>query len=230
MATHHKASSEALPLEDAISLLVADHVRVAKLFAEFAALKEHGGDDAKSALAAQIIDELTVHTALEEELFYPAVREAIDDDDLMDEALVEHAGAKQLIAQLQAADPDDELYDAKVTVLGEQIEHHVAEEEGNMFAQARGADVDMDTLGTLMLARKAELLADRRGLSSKAMGIPTPSERNGRDYDKALEHGDGDTKGGRDSPSRTRPSAKKKAPNKHATPKSTHHRATSKGS
>jgi hemerythrin superfamily protein len=218
MATHHKASSEALPLEDAISLLVADHVRVAKLFAEFAALKEQGGDDAKSALAAQIVDELTVHTALEEELFYPAVREAIDDDDLMDEALVEHAGAKQLIAQLQAADPDDELYDAKVTVLGEQIEHHVAEEEGNMFAQARGADVDMDALGALMLARKAELLTDRSGQSPLSRAKSVTSAENGQDHDKARDHqADGDLVGKRQSPAGPRPSAKKKAPRKRAT-------------
>lgn len=98
--------------------------------------------------------------AIEEEIFYPAVRKAIEDEDLMDEALVEQDGAKDLIAQLQAAEPDDDLYDAKVTVLGEQIDHHVLEEEGNMFPQARGAGVDTEALGSEMLARKSELLAD----------------------------------------------------------------------
>jgi hemerythrin-like domain-containing protein len=146
--------------QDAVELLVADHRGVAKLFAEFNALKEDGSDDAKSALVAQICQELTVHTAIEEELFYPAVRKAIDDDDLMDEALVEHGGAKQLIAQLQAAHPEDELYDAKVTVLGEQIDHHVQEEEGSMFPQATAAGIDTLSLGAALLKRKAELLAN----------------------------------------------------------------------
>ena len=150
---------DAAPAQDAVDMLTADHRRVAKLFAEFEALKEEGTDEEKSSIVARICEELTVHTALEEEIFYPAVRKAIGDDDLMDEAIVEHAGAKNLIAQLQAADPDDELYDAKVTVLGEQIDHHVTEEEGSMFPQAKGKGVDTLSLGGEMLARKSELAA-----------------------------------------------------------------------
>jgi hemerythrin superfamily protein len=160
MASQHKTTMERTAGQDAVELLKADHHRVAKLFAEFGALKEDGSDAAKSALVAQICQELTVHTALEEEIFYPAVRKAIEDDDLMDEALVEHAGAKELIAQLQAAHPDDDLYDAKVTVLAEQIEHHVEEEEGSMFPQAKGSGIDTLSLGAALLKRKAELLAD----------------------------------------------------------------------
>jgi hypothetical protein len=164
MASKHNTPMEQPPDQDpgqdAIELLMADHHRVAKLFAEFDALKEDGSDEAKSALVAQICQELTVHTAIEEEIFYPAVRKAIEDDDLMDEALVEHAGAKELIAQLQAAHPDDDLYDAKVTVLGEQIDHHVEEEEGRMFPQARGSGIDTVSLGAALLKRKAELLAN----------------------------------------------------------------------
>jgi hemerythrin superfamily protein len=158
MASQHKTAMEQTPGQDAIELLMADHRRVARLFAEFNALKGDGGDEAKSALVAQICQELTVHTAIEEEIFYPAVRKAIEDDDLMDEALVEHAGAKELIAQLRAARADDDLYDAKVTVLGEQIDHHVQEEEGSMFPQARGSGIDTLSLGAALLERKAELL------------------------------------------------------------------------
>jgi hemerythrin superfamily protein len=160
MASKHKTAMEQAPGEDAVEVLMADHHRVAKLFAEFDALKEDGSDEAKSALVAQICQELTVHTAIEEEIFYPAVRKAIEDDELMDEALVEHAGAKELIAQLKMADPDDDLYDAKVTVLGEQIDHHVQEEEGSMFPQAKGSGIDTLSLGAALLKRKAELSAD----------------------------------------------------------------------
>jgi hemerythrin superfamily protein len=160
MASKHNTAMERAPGQDAVELLMADHHRVAKLFAEFDALKDDGSDEAKSALVAQICQELTVHTAIEEEIFYPAVRKAIEDDDLMDEALVEHAGAKELIAQLQAAHPDDDLYDAKVTVLSEQIDHHVQEEEGSMFPQAKGSGIDTVSLGAAMLKRKAELLAN----------------------------------------------------------------------
>ena len=122
-------------------------------------MTDEGRDDEKPRVVEQICRELTIHTQLEEELFYPAVREAIDDADQMDEAVVEHAGAKQLIAQLQGADPADDLYDAKVTVLGEQIDHHVEEEEGSMFPKARFAGIDTLRLGAAMLARKEDLLS-----------------------------------------------------------------------
>jgi len=158
MASQHKSAMEQTPAQDAVALLMADHHRVAKLFAEFDALKENGSDEVKLGLVAQICQELTVHTIIEEELFYPAVRQAIEDNDLMDEALVEHAAAKELIAQLRAAHPDDDLYDAKVTVLGEQIDHHVDEEEGSMFPQAKASGIDTLSLGAALLRRKAELL------------------------------------------------------------------------
>lgn len=147
--------------QDAISLLTADHAKVKKLFREFADLKEqNGSEEDKSVLVAQICDELKVHTEIEEGIFYPAVRGVIDDDGLMDEALVEHAAAKELIAQLENMNPDDELYDAKVTVLGEQIQHHVKEEESEMFPKARKAKVDGAALGAQMAERKVELLAE----------------------------------------------------------------------
>jgi hemerythrin superfamily protein len=144
--------------EDAIGMLVADHKRVAALFAQFKRLTAEARDEDKGAIVKKICEELTLHTQLEEELFYPAVRKATKDDDQMDEALVEHAGAKQLVAQLQEALPDDDLYDAKVTVLGEQIDHHVEEEEGSMFPKARHAGLDTLALGAAMAARRSELL------------------------------------------------------------------------
>jgi hemerythrin superfamily protein len=166
MASKHKTATAPALGEDALELLTADHRRIARLFAEFAALEAEGSDDAKSTLVARICQELIVHTAVEEEIFYPAVRTKIEDDDLMDEAFVEHAGAKALIAQLQGADPDAEFYDARVTVLGEQIEHHVQEEEGSMFPQAKASGIDLLSLGSDLLKRKAEL-------SSNAAPFPT---------------------------------------------------------
>jgi hemerythrin superfamily protein len=157
----HVSHTKADHNEDAVTLLTADHAKVKKLFAEFEDLKEGAGSaEDKSALVTQICNELKVHAQIEEEIFYPAVRRAIDDGDLMDEALVEHAGAKELIAQLEDMSPDDALYDAKVTVLGEQIQHHVNEEEGKMFPKAKKAKIDGEALGVQMMERKAELMAE----------------------------------------------------------------------
>jgi hemerythrin superfamily protein len=146
--------------QDAIAMLMADHKKVKKLFSDFDKLKETGGDEKKSTLVEQICNELKIHTELEEEIFYPAVRKAIEESSLMDEALVEHAGAKELIAQLEEASPSDDLYDAKVTVLGEQIQHHVKEEEGEMFPKAKKAKVDTESLGARMLKRKLALMQE----------------------------------------------------------------------
>jgi hemerythrin superfamily protein len=146
--------------QDAIAMLTADHKRVKTLFSKFDKLKEEATDEEKSAIVEQICNEMKIHAELEEEIFYPAVREAIDDSDLMDEAIVEHAGAKELIAQLEEASPEDDLYDAKVTVLGEQIDHHVKEEEGDMFPKARKAKVDTEALGEEMLKRRMALMQE----------------------------------------------------------------------
>src|SRR6202171_1916348 len=146
--------------QDAITLLKSEHKKVKALFSEFAELKDDGADEDKAAIVAQICNELKIHAAIEEEIFYPAVRKAIEDSDLMDEALVEHAGAKDLIAQLEGASPDDDLYNAKVTVLGEQINHHVQEEEGSMFRKAKRAKVDTAALGAKMMKRKMALMEE----------------------------------------------------------------------
>ena len=153
------------PEHDAIAMLIADHRKVKQLFSKFDKLKDaRTDDDEKSDVVATICNELKIHTAVEEEIFYPAVRKAIDDGDLMDEALVEHAGAKDLIEQLEGMDSEDDLYDAKVTVLGEQIDHHVKEEEGDMFPRAKKAKVDTQALGAQMQKRKLELM-DEMGIS-----------------------------------------------------------------
>ncbi|MDB5691779.1 MAG: hemerythrin [Alphaproteobacteria bacterium] len=142
--------------QDAIKLLTQDHREVEALFEKF---EKASGDGAKEKLARQICTELKIHAMIEEEIFYPALRGKIEDDDL-DEAVVEHDGAKVLINDIEAGEPDDKYYDAKVKVLQEEIEHHVREEEkmhGSIFSQARKTDVDLDMLGERMAARKAEL-------------------------------------------------------------------------
>ncbi len=156
---------------DAIALLKADHRKVEDLFEQF----EKASAPAKQqALATEICTELVIHTLIEEEIFYPALRGKIEDD-LLDEAYVEHDGAKMLIAQIMAGAPGEDFYEAKVTVLGEEIEHHVHEEEmpsEGMFAQARATDAGMDALGDAMRARKEELKAQ-----IAASGLPTPTAR-----------------------------------------------------
>jgi hypothetical protein len=141
---------------DAIALLTQDHKNVKALFEQYEGLGEKAYAT-KQKVAQQICEELTIHTTIEEEIFYPAARAAIDDDDIMDEADVEHAGAKELIAQIQAMKPDESHYDAKVKVLGEEIDHHVKEEQGEMFPKVRKTKLDLAGLGAQMAARKAEL-------------------------------------------------------------------------
>ena len=154
--------------QDAIALLKADHREVEELFEQF---EKASGSAKKQKIARQICLELTVHTKIEEEIFYPACEGKIEED-LIKEAYVEHDGAKVLIAEIEAGSPEDEYYDAKVKVLSEQIEHHVDEEEKRMegmFSQARKAGLDMDALGEEMRARKEALIAEY-----KASGLPKP--------------------------------------------------------
>ncbi|MGI8841118.1 MAG: hemerythrin domain-containing protein [Caulobacteraceae bacterium] len=141
---------------DAIALLKADHTEVKGWFEDYEGLEDNA---AKRALAAKICKALKVHSKIEEEIFYPAARAATGDGPLLDEANVEHAAAKDLIIQIEAMKPGDDLYDAKVKVLGEQIVHHVKEEEGELFPEARHAKMDLAALGARMAARKSELMA-----------------------------------------------------------------------
>ena len=161
MATAKKVSPKSSGGRDAIGLLTADHREVKAMFEKYEKLAERKAEASdRQALAETICDMLTVHATVEEEIFYPAARTATQDDDLLDEAQVEHAAAKDLIAQIKDMDPDDDLYDAKVKVLGEQIDHHVEEEEGELFPEAKKSDMDLRELGARMLARKNQLMAE----------------------------------------------------------------------
>lgn len=142
----------------AISLLKQDHREVEKWFDEYEQLEDEGE---KVALFNQIATALKVHTRIEEEIFYPEERGDVEED-MLDEAYVEHDGAKKLIAEIEGMKPSDEYYDAKVKVLGEYIKHHVKEEEqpGGIFAQAKKGDEDLDEMGERLKARKEELMAE----------------------------------------------------------------------
>lgn len=140
--------------QDALELLKRDHREVEQLFRKFSQSKD---DNERSALAERICLMLKVHTRMEEELFYPALRGKLDDE-LLNEALVEHDGAKKLIAEIEGADADDALLEARVTVLQEQIEHHVREEEDEMFPRVRRSDIDLATIGAKLAERKMSLM------------------------------------------------------------------------
>lgn len=145
---------------DAVDLLDADHVAVKKLFGEFKKLCEAGAPgEEKKELADKICMALTVHAELEEEIFYPAARDAIGDDDLLNEAEVEHASAKDLIAQILEMSPEEALFDAKVIVLGEYIDHHIEEERNEIFVKARKSALDLKAMAEELKTRKQELLA-----------------------------------------------------------------------
>lgn len=143
---------------DALDLLRADHAKVKAMFLEFDSLRGLDDEDERKAeLVDEICYELTIHSMVEEEIFYPSVRAAIDDDELVDEAEIEHAGARELISQLEVMYPGDEHFEATVSVLGEEITHHIEKEESDMFSAVRAADIDLDDLAERIAARKEEL-------------------------------------------------------------------------
>ena len=153
--------------QDAIALLKEDHRTVEKLFKDFEDAK---GEGRKEKLARRICLELTVHTMIEEEIFYPACEGKLEDEDLLKEAYVEHDSAKLLIAEIEAGSgQSDEFFDAKVQVLSEQIDHHVEEEEKELFPEVKKAEIDLDAVGEQLAARKQELLKE-----FKASGVPEP--------------------------------------------------------
>lgn len=168
MATAKKTAAKKAPAKktparktapkDAIALLRADHKLVSGLFEQF---EKTRSDARKAAIVAQICKELTVHTEIEEEIFYPAVKAALKDHELIPEANVEHASVKDLIAQVEGKTPDGEMYDARVKVMGEFVKHHVKEEQNEMFPKAKKTKLDMVALGEQMAARKQELMAAR---------------------------------------------------------------------
>lgn len=158
MATARKTPAPRAPAQpkDAIAMLKADHKKVSALFDEFESARSA---TKKKNLVTQICEELTVHTTLEEEIFYPAVKAAMRDKELVPEANVEHATVKDLIAQVKDVEPGGEDYDAKVKVMSEYVKHHVKEEQNEMFPKAQKTRVDMVALRDQMAMRKEELLA-----------------------------------------------------------------------
>ena len=156
MATAPKKKDKAQP-QEATALLRADHKLVNEMFEQFESAR---GGAKKRTLAEQICKELTVHAQIEEEIFYPAVREALKDKELIPEATVEHATMKDLIAQIEEGDSEDDLWNARVKVLGEYVKHHVKEEQTEIFPKAKESDLDMTELGAMLLQRKEELMSE----------------------------------------------------------------------
>ncbi len=144
--------------QDAIALLRADHKKVTELFAQY---EKTPSMSKKVSLITDICTELSVHAQLEEEIFYPAVKAALKDKELVPEATVEHATLKDLIAQVEGITPDGEMFDAKIKVMSEYVKHHVKEEQNEMFPKAKATRLDMQALGADILARKEVLLAER---------------------------------------------------------------------
>ena len=180
MSTPGKPKSGSPP--DALALLRADHAKVKQLFREFDDLRGSDDDDddeRKAELVDEICYELTIHSMLEEEIFYPTLRAVCDDNDMMDEADVEHAGARDLISQLEVMYPGDDHFDATVTVLGEEVAHHIEKEESEMFEAARAAGIDLDALGERLSARKEELDEDLSSPPSSIDALDPLLPRNG---------------------------------------------------
>jgi hemerythrin superfamily protein len=169
---------------DAVTLLKDDHRRVEKLFESYQAARD---SKRKQALAQQICMELTIHTIVEEEIFYPACKGQIEDEDRLEESYVEHDGAKVLIAELSESEPDDEFFDAKMSVLSEMIKHHVREEEKRsegLFAEAKAAGLDLGELGQRLTERK-EALKEELGDGSR---LPPPHTRSFTGHELVQDH------------------------------------------
>jgi hemerythrin superfamily protein len=162
MTTARKTATTRKASTDAIKLLTEDHKAVKALFKQYEKLvKDEAEDEEKQQIAQQICTQLSVHAAVEEEIFYPAAREVLDEADLVDEADVEHASVKELVGQIESSSPEeDDHYDARVKVLGEYVDHHVKEEEGELFPKLKKSDLDLDAVGEQIAARKEELLAE----------------------------------------------------------------------
>ncbi len=150
-------SSRKKSIRNAIQLLTADHEKVSKIFDQYKKLRSKGSSEDKQALVQQACNELTVHAQIEEEIFYPAMREMQGAEDLLDEAEVEHMSIKTLVSELELMNPAEDLYDAKFTVLAEYVTHHVKEEEKQIFPKAKKSGMDLNQLGEELDHRKQEL-------------------------------------------------------------------------
>ena len=161
--TSSRAAGAAGDAEDALALLSADHSEVAQLFEEYADLADADGSDGdRRALVAEICLQLTVHSRLEEEMFYPAVRQSLGENELVEEAEAEHRDIEEAMEHLRSMDPADEGYGERVDVLRESVKHHAADEERSMFPMVLDSSLDIDRLGEQMAARREELMAQLR--------------------------------------------------------------------
>jgi hemerythrin superfamily protein len=166
----------------ALDVLKSDHADVKKLFKQFENLKKNDDRDGLQQVAQAVCKALSIHAQIEEEIFYPALRSSGDADDALDEADVEHSHVKELVTQLEASEPGDELFEARFKVLSEYVQHHVEEEESTLFSKARKADLDLVALGEQLLARKEELGAGKQSadVATLAGREATMRKRNGR--------------------------------------------------
>jgi hemerythrin superfamily protein len=159
MSQSQRKTSSSTKSQEATALLRADHKLVNSLFEQYESAKS---PTKKKALVAQICMELTVHAQIEEEIFYPQVQDALKDHELVPEAVVEHATLKDLIAQIEDAEPDSEMYDARVKVLSEYVKHHVKEEQNEIFPKVKESKLDLTELGEQLAQRKEELLEQKK--------------------------------------------------------------------
>lgn len=168
---------------NAIELLRRDHDEVETLFAHYEDMKDGASGSDKQRLVAEICDALTVHAQIEEQIFYPAARRALDDadaTDLLDEAAVEHQSLKDIVARLEAASPHDPLYDAGVKVLSEYVKHHVREEENELFPKVRSSGVDLEAVGQELAERKRRLAGKPAGVRRRGGGRRRTAAREAR--------------------------------------------------
>lgn len=173
----------------ALELLATDHRKVEALFDQYEEEKD-GGEESRREIAEQICDELTIHAQVEEELFYPWLRENLEEDEMemVAEATVEHQSLKDLIAQIQGEGAVDEAYDAKVKVLSEYVKHHVKEEEEEIFESVADRREELDELGQQMHARKAELM-EEMGLGKEGGSIAMPGARGSKQRSQGAPRG-----------------------------------------
>lgn len=194
----------ASPARSAIlEMLKDDHKRAKKAFRDFERLDPEKDPEACAQLVAQCCAELTLHATLEEELLYPAARNVLADEALIDEAEVEHASAKELISQLQQMQPDEEKFAARFTVLGEYLKHHIKEEEGEIFPRLSGAKLDWQALQAQILARREQLSDELMPAGDGADGMADDAEEDGEDGEDSDE-GDGRSRAPRASASHGR--------------------------
>jgi hemerythrin superfamily protein len=159
-SSHSQTSSKRSQTEsvgiNAFDLVEQDHRQIEEWLDEFDEMKE--GDKRKGELAEKICVALKVHSQIEEEIFYPQARDATKDDDLIDEAIVEHGTVKNLIGEIEKMKVDDELYDAKVRVLGEMVKRHIREEEEEIFSKLQSTKMEIDAVGKELAERKEALM------------------------------------------------------------------------